>query len=105
MNYTPEDVLIKASNYADGCCDILYLNKRKGGASLCILSDEQVKNALMAMAYITDYSPHMVRVPAPVLITDGPVYSWMDTWNFMKMNLDDSMSMSLLLHYLNKIAV
>jgi hypothetical protein len=104
MDYTAEDVLIKASNYSGECLDILYLNRRKGGASLVLLSDEQVKNALLKMAYITDYSDHMVMVPAPVFATDVPGFSWMDTGNFIRVNLDDSMSMSLLLHYLNKIA-
>lgn len=105
MDYTSQDVIIKSSNYKDLCCEILYINKRKATSALLVITDEPLKAALMQMVYITDYSPKMVQVPMPVLVSDGPGYSWIDTGNFMMRNLDDSMSMNLLLNYLNKVAV
>ena len=105
MNYTSRDVLIKSSSYKENGIEILYLNKRNDSSALVVITDEPLKKALMEMMYITDYSPLMVQVPLPVMVTEGPGYSWIDTGNFMKMNLDDSMSMNLLLHYLNRIAV
>lgn len=105
VKYTSQDVLIKSFNYKDSCIEILYINKRRDAAALVLITDEPLKKALMNMVYITDYSPQMVQVPMPVMVTDGPGYSWIDTGNFMRMNLDDSMSMNLLLNYLNNIAM
>ncbi|HYK57488.1 MAG TPA: hypothetical protein VEV15_13565 [Flavisolibacter sp.] len=105
MDYTASAVTIKSAHHTDNGTEILYRNERKAVTALLVMSQEQVKKALYATRYITGWDETMVKVPMPALVCDVADNMWLDLGYFMHNNLDDEMSMNLLLHYLNKIAV
>ncbi|SHL87449.1 hypothetical protein [Chitinophaga sp. CF418] len=106
MDYTASAVTIKSAHFTDNGTEILYENHRKATSALLVMSHEQVIKALHAAQYITGSSGvDLIKVPMPAPAYDVPCDTWLDLGRFMHYNLDAEMSMNLLLHYLNKIAV